>query len=165
MIQQRSRSFAPPERYHEGMDVAQYLHSFPGSRDLLLYDGECGLCSVLAGRARAIDRDKRFTIVAYQDLPEPLLRRFGLDHARCSRRLYSVSPGDRGRPPRVRGGAFAVNDFLWKHPPWSAGIVLLYAVPLLLLLEVVGYHLVSANRHRISALLGIRSCRRVPPPS
>jgi hypothetical protein len=37
------------------------------------------------------------------------------------------------------------------------GGVLIYAIPVLLLLEVTGYQIVAASRHRISRWFGIRA--------
>jgi hypothetical protein len=37
------------------------------------------------------------------------------------------------------------------------GGVLIYAIPVLLLLEVIGYQIVAENRHRISQWFGMRA--------
>lgn len=127
------------------------------ARRRLLFDGECGICSWLALRARRIDRCARFEVVPYQLVPERDLAAWGLDHRSCARRLQLLS----GAPPRPRrrAGAFAVNAFLWNRFPWNVGVALLYLCPPLLLLEVLGYELVAANRAWISRRLGLGACR------
>ena len=71
---------------------------------------------------------------------------------RSSRALQVIT-----RKGRVHAGAFGVNYFLWKRFPWSLAVFLVYAIPVLLLLEVIGYRIVAENRHRISQWLGMGS--------
>jgi predicted DCC family thiol-disulfide oxidoreductase YuxK len=124
---------------------------------LLLFDGECGVCSWLALRARRIDGRGRFGIRPYQEVAEADLAPWRVTHADCARSLQLLL----GRPgrPRRHGGAFAVNAFLWRFFPWSLGVALLYLLPPLLVLEIVGYRLVAAHRARVSRLLGLSACR------
>jgi predicted DCC family thiol-disulfide oxidoreductase YuxK len=37
-------------------------------------------------------------------------------------------------------------------------VFLIYAIPVLLLLEVIGYRIIAENRHRISRWFGMRAC-------
>jgi hypothetical protein len=37
-------------------------------------------------------------------------------------------------------------------------VLLIYAIPPLLLLEVIGYRIVADNRHRISRWFGMQAC-------
>ncbi len=129
----------------------------PG-RDHLLFDGDCGICTQSADLVRRLDRAGRFVVVPYQEIPEEELRRRGLDYAACSRALQVVT-----RRGRVYGGAFGVNYFLWQRWPGRLLVALIYGVPILLLLELIGYRLVAWNRQRLSRLLGLRACQWRPP--
>jgi predicted DCC family thiol-disulfide oxidoreductase YuxK len=133
----------------------------PASRRAIVFDGECGICTWLAERARRIDRRGRFDIVPYQDLLPETLGRFDITLEDCSRRLYALEPWppDSGRARRVRGGAIAVNVFLWRCFPWSLLVAVVYLVPALLIAEVLLYALVAKHRAWISRRLGLRGCR------
>ena len=122
-------------------------------RDYLLFDGDCGVCSWSAGVARRIDRDHHFIIEPYQMFDESELMRFGIDYEKCSRALQVIT-----RKGRVYAGAFGVNYFLWRRFPWSLAVFLIYAIPVLLLFEVIGYRIVADNRHRISRWFGMKAC-------
>jgi predicted DCC family thiol-disulfide oxidoreductase YuxK len=125
----------------------------PG-KDHMLFDGDCGICTrsaEIAGRM-----DQRFIIEPYQAYPEDELKKFGITYAKCAKNLQVIS--ERGR---VHAGAFAVNYFLWRQFPWSLLVILIYAVPVLLLLEVIGYRLVERNRYRLSQWFGLKACRIV----
>lgn len=122
-------------------------------RDYLLFDGDCGVCSWSAEIAKRMDRDPGFIIEPYQMFDESELRRFGIDYKKCSRALQVVT-----RKGRVYAGAFGVNYFLWKRFPWSLAVFLIYAIPPLLLFEVIGYRIVAENRHRISRWFGLQAC-------
>jgi predicted DCC family thiol-disulfide oxidoreductase YuxK len=52
----------------------------------------------------------------------------------------------------------AVNYFLWRKFPWTLLVALIYAVPVLFLLELIVYRLIANNRARISAWLGMEAC-------
>jgi predicted DCC family thiol-disulfide oxidoreductase YuxK len=122
-------------------------------RDHLLFDGDCGVCSWSAEVARRMDRGREFIIEPYQAFDESELTRFGIDYEKCSRALQVIT-----RKDRVYAGAFGVNYFLWGRFPWSLAVFLTYAIPVLLLFEVIGYRIVAENRHRISRWLGMRAC-------
>lgn len=122
-------------------------------RHLLLFDGDCGICARLAEMASRMDRRGLFAIKPYQEVSERELARFGLSAQKCSKRVYVIS-----RAGRAYGGAFGVNYFLLHHFPWSLFVALIYAVPILLLLEVICYEVVANNRHRISRWLGMKYC-------
>jgi len=124
-----------------------------GKYDYMLFDGDCGVCSYSAEVARRMDKTGRFQIEPYQAVPEEELKQFGIDYSDCARREYVIS-----RKGRVYGGAFGINYFLFYRFPWSLLVVLIYAVPLLLLLELIGYRLVAINRHRISRWFGMKAC-------
>jgi predicted DCC family thiol-disulfide oxidoreductase YuxK len=100
-----------------------------------------------------MDRRHEFIIEPYQAFDESELMRFGIDYEKCSRALRVVT-----RKGRVYAGAFGVNYFLWRRFPWSLMVFLVYAIPALLLLEVIGYRIVAENRHRISRWFGMQAC-------
>ena len=154
----------------------------PAGRHLLLFDGECGICSWLAQRAGRLDRGGLFTILPFQDLSDADLAPWGVTREACAERLHLLlreDPrgfGDRrsGRrglradraarsSRRVRRGAFAVNTFLRLCPPWGRLVAILYLIPPLLLVEVVGYGIVARHRAWISRWLGLAGCAVRPP--
>ena len=100
-----------------------------------------------------MDRDHNFIIEPYQVFDESELMRFGIDYEKCSRALQVIT-----RKGRVYAGAFGVNYFLWRRFPWSLAVFLIYAIPVLLLFEVIGYRIVADNRHRISRRFGMKAC-------
>ncbi|HMB29775.1 MAG TPA: DCC1-like thiol-disulfide oxidoreductase family protein [Blastocatellia bacterium] len=123
--------------------------------DYLLFDGDCGVCSWSAGIARRMDRGRGFIVEPYQAFDETELARFGINYENCSRAVQVIT-----RKGRVYAGAFGVNYFLWRRFPWSVAVFLVYAIPVLLLLEMIGYRIVAENRHHISQWLGLESfCR------
>ncbi len=119
----------------------------------LLFDGDCGICTWSSETAKRMDGDKRFIVEPYQIFDESELMRFGISYSECSKRLQIIT--GQGS---VHAGAFAVNYFLWKQFPWTLLVFLIYALPLLLLLELIGYRLVATNRHLISQWLGMKAC-------
>lgn len=119
----------------------------------LLFDGDCGICSFASDHARRMDQRQHFIIEPYQAFSETELGRYGLNYQICDRKLQVISP--RGR---VYAGAFAVNYFLWRNFPWTLLVALLYALPFLLLAEVIGYALVARNRRKLSQWFGLQAC-------
>ena len=122
-------------------------------KDHLLFDGDCGVCSWSVEWVKRMDRDGRFIVEPYQTFAEPELLRFGIRHEDCDRALQVIT-----RRGRVYSGAFGVNYFLWCQFPWSLLVALIYAVPVLLLFELIGYRVVANNRHRISHWFGLKAC-------
>jgi predicted DCC family thiol-disulfide oxidoreductase YuxK len=126
-----------------------------GRTRYLLFDGDCGICTQLAGRAGRIDRRHLFTIVPYRRFSEEELVAVGLSYADCDRAAQVITLSGR-----VRSGAFAVNGFLIHFLPWSILIALIYLLfPVLLPLELIVYRLVAINRHTISGKLGMKECK------
>ncbi len=125
----------------------------------LLFDGECGICHVAARFAKRLDRRRRFQILPYQQISEPELQRRNTSYEKCSRRVHVLS--GRGK---VYTGAFALNYFLWQYFPWKFFVALLYVLPVLLLLEIIGYALVARHRRRLSQWFGLTVCA-LPPQS
>ena len=123
-------------------------------RGVLLFDGDCGICTRLARRAAIIDRKRRFRIEPYQAFDEEALSAHGLDHEACARAVQLITPDGR-----VRSGAFAVNRFLITYMPYRVLVPWLYVLFPLLAAEVVGYAVVAGNRHRISRWMGLDACK------
>lgn len=121
--------------------------------DYLLFDGDCGICTSSAEICRGIDSCGQFDVLPYQTIPENELSKFGLDYRRCSGQLQLIT--SRGK---VYSGVFAVNYFFFQYLPWSILVVVIYAIPVFLLVEFVGYRLVARNRQRISKWLGLKAC-------
>jgi predicted DCC family thiol-disulfide oxidoreductase YuxK len=119
----------------------------------LLFDGDCGICSYLAEVGERMDERRQFTIRPYQSFSEAELAQYGISYADCNRKLQAIT-----RRGRVHAGAFAVNYFLWQQFPWSLLVVAIYALPVLLLAEVIGYALVARYRRRLSQWFGLKAC-------
>lgn len=122
-------------------------------QDHLLFDGDCGICSYSAELAAQMDKQRRFVIKPYQALPEAELQRFGISYADCDRKVQVVT-----RRGRVYAGAFAVNYFLWQRLVWRLLVLVIYALPVLLVCEIIGYALVARNRQRLSRWFGLKAC-------
>ncbi|MGH9769166.1 MAG: thiol-disulfide oxidoreductase DCC family protein [Blastocatellia bacterium] len=124
----------------------------PG-QDYLLFDGDCGICTWSAEIVKRMDCRRQFIVEPYQMFEESELARFGINYEKCSRALQVIT-----RRGRVYAGAFGVNYFLWQRFPWSLAVFLIYAIPVLLLFELIGYRIVADNRHRISQWFGMQAC-------
>lgn len=125
----------------------------PAVRNYILFDGDCGICTWSSEFAREIDGGKNFIIQAYQRFSENELMRFGLSYQKCNQKLQVIT--SKGR---IYSGAFGINYFLWKQFPWTCLVVLIYALPILLMIELILYRLIAANRGRISQWLGMKAC-------
>ena len=122
-----------------------------GTQNYLLYDGDCGVCTKLAERAKKMDRKRRFLIEPYQNFSDQDLSQAGLNQSMCARKLQLIASTGA-----VYGGAFAVNQFLWTCGLRS--VALMYAIPPFLLAEVLGYAVFARHRHRISRWMGLNEC-------
>ncbi len=120
---------------------------------VVLFDGECGICAWCAEIARRIDGRGRFAIEPYQRFDDRQLAQLGVTRDQCARELQVIARRGASHP-----GAYGINFFLWSQFPWRLVVVLIYAIPILLLLEIAAYRVVAVNRHRISAFLGMGGC-------
>ena len=134
------------------MYARRVTHNLQPAR--VLYDGDCGVCTVLAEREAAHHSPGRFEFVMYQSIDEPELAKVGLSHADCRHELQLIASDGR-----VHGGAWAINRLLIHRFPWSIVVAVLYLLPVLLLFEWAGYRLFVRNRHVVSRWLGIDACR------
>lgn len=119
----------------------------------MLFDGDCGICTWSSERARRIARKSGYRVEPYFAFSEEELAQVGLNYESCTVELKVIT--GKGH---VLGGAFAVNHFLWKHPPFSIIPLIVTVIFPLLLLEIVLYKVVARNRHHISRRLGMTAC-------
>ena len=124
-----------------------------GQQGYMLFDGDCGICTWSAEKGSEIDRRQLFVVQPYQNFPEAELVKHGITYEQCDKKLQVIS-----RHGKVYRGAFGVNYFLWQYFPWSLLILLIYALPILLLCELVGYAWVARNRQRLSQWFGLKAC-------
>lgn len=124
------------------------------TKPILLYDGDCGICSAFIQWAIRIDHQKQYDFIAFQAFPEDQKAALNLSEAKFARGIYLIFP-DSGKKYH---GAFAVNRFFIGFFPYNVLVVLLYLFPLLLLAELVIYALVAKYRARISLFLGLNAC-------
>jgi predicted DCC family thiol-disulfide oxidoreductase YuxK len=122
---------------------------------LMLFDGNCGICTFFAEFATRFDVKQRFEIVPYQKIPEEKLNPYRITHRDCGKKMQVVTPQGR-----VYSGAFGMNYFFFNYPPWSLLIVLFYALPIFLLAEIIVYWLVARNREKLSRWFGLNACLR-----
>ncbi len=124
-----------------------------GRQGYLLFDGDCGICTWSVEKVKEIDRRKLFVVLPYQSIPEPELMKYGITYEHCDQKLHVIS-----RHGKVYRGAFGVNYLLWQYFPWSVLVLLIYALPILLVCELIGYAWVARNRHRLSQWFGLKAC-------
>ncbi len=124
-----------------------------GQQAYLLFDGDCGLCAWSAQWVQRMDRRKLFLVQPYQTYDETELQRFGITYEQCARKVQVI-----GRRGQVYRGAFGVNYFFWHYWPWKLLVAVIYAVPLLLLVELLVYGWVARHRYRLSQWLGLKAC-------
>lgn len=123
------------------------------NQDYLLFDGDCGICSWSSELVKRMDTERQFAVEPYQMFPENELLQFGVSYEHCSKKLQVITQGGR-----VYAGALGVNYFLWQKPLVRPLVILIYALPVLLVLELIGYRLIAENRHRLSAWFGLKAC-------
>jgi predicted DCC family thiol-disulfide oxidoreductase YuxK len=124
-----------------------------GQHAYLLFDGDCGLCSWAAEWVQKLDRHRLFVVQPYQSYDEAELRHLGITYQQCAQKVHVIT-----RRGQVYRGAFGVNYFFWHYWPWKLLIGLMYAVPPLLLVELLVYAWVARHRHRLSQWFGLKAC-------
>jgi len=127
------------------------------AKGLIIYDGDCGVCSASVRKAEAVDRLRKFEVRPYQSYSAEELARWGLNAASCAHEVKLLNPSGK-----VYGGAWAVNYFLWQYWPWKLLVALMYVMPLFLGAEILGYKLFARNRSRISKWMGVQACEFRP---
>jgi predicted DCC family thiol-disulfide oxidoreductase YuxK len=100
-----------------------------------------------------MDRRKLFVVQPYQSVPESQLQRFNITYEQCDKKLHIISQSGK-----VYRGAFGVNYFCWHYWPWKLLVLFIYAIPVLLVAELMVYAWVARNRHQLSQWLGLKAC-------
>ena len=110
---------------------------------VLVFDGDCGICTTLAGVASTHVRrpGDGLVISAYQDLD---LAPLGLSAAQCDEALQWVAPDGTVSSAQNAVARLLLRGRLWQRP---AGLVLL--MPGVTWVAGVVYRWVAANRHRL----------------
>jgi len=120
----------------------------PTGRDLILYDGECGLCAASVQFVLARDRQARFVYAPLQGaLARTVLGRHGREVELNSFILVTDRGTEHERLHERARGAAAV--LLRLGGAWPLLGVLLAAIPGFIANR--GYDLVAKNRHRLFA--------------
>ena len=128
-----------------------------GRKIQVLYDGDCGICSRGCEILALIDKRNLFEYTPYQSHSESELNRFGTDYEKCFKKLVVIT-----LKGKTLFGAFGLNHLFWQYFPYNLLVFLIYAFPVFLVLELIGYRIVAQNRAKISAFFGLRACA-LPP--
>lgn len=122
-------------------------------KHLLLWDGDCGVCTHLAGWLQQQDRQHLFEMTPHQRKSESFLAEYNLDRASCNQEIKLITSNGE-----VFGGAEALNFFLEKYFPWTLFIKIIKRLPPLLAAEKMLYRLIAKHRGLISKGLKTKSC-------
>jgi len=115
----------------------------------VLYDGDCGICTATARAVGRLDAGRRLEFMAAQEShidgapPRSLL----LD------RLYATDSVGHW----YSGGAAAIE--ICRRVPALSIVALTARVPGAMVVYELGYRMLAANRHRLSAALGLKVCQ------
>ncbi len=122
------------------------------ARLLLIFDGDCGFCSLCVLWIQALDRRGRVRVEPFQR--SRLLQEIGLTRAQCEEAAWAIEPDGR----RHRGALAVCAALAWAVgvPAWCR----ICALPgLRQLLEAV-YRWVAAHRDRLPGVCPY--CQRYP---
>lgn len=109
-------------------------------RAVLVYDGDCGICTKSAGfAARRLVPDAGVVAFQHTDLDA-----LGLTPEECERAVQWVRPSGR-----VTAGHLAIGDVLRAAGGWWAPLGWLAQIPPTSWLAAVIYRWIAANRHRL----------------
>jgi predicted DCC family thiol-disulfide oxidoreductase YuxK len=108
---------------------------------VLVFDGDCGICTKMSRVARRFVMPRRGTVVASSDLD---LAHYGLTMEECLEALQFVD--DRGR---VHAAQDAVARLLLAGAPWWKPFGAFLLLPGVNALAGVGYRWVARNRYRL----------------
>ncbi len=124
-----------------------------GKQAYLLFDGDCGICSWSAEKVQRMDRRGLFAVQPYQSITAAELQKFGLTYQDCEKKMQVIT-----RAGKVWPGAFGVNYFFWHYWPWKLLVGLIYAIPPVLVAEIIIYAWVARHRHQLSKWFGLKAC-------
>ena len=134
-----------------GMRPAPSPDSVTRTVPVLIYDGDCGICTRSAALVtRLRRRDGDFAVAAWQDLE---LDAYGLTWQECDRAAQWVAADGT-----VSAGETAIARTLLASRLWLRPLGALMLLPGLSALSGVAYRWVAANRHRLPG--GTPACSR-----
>lgn len=108
---------------------------------VLVYDGDCGICTKLSNVARQVVMPRRGTVIASYDLD---LDHYGLTMEQCLEALQFVD--EQGR---VHAAQDAVARLLLAGAPWWKPFGAVLLLPGVNALAGLGYRWVARNRYRL----------------
>ncbi len=121
---------------------------------VLVYDGDCGICTTLSKIARTLVMPQGGTVAASQELD---LAAYGLTQEQCLEALQFVDAGGR-----VHSAQDAVARLLLAGAPWWKPVGALLLVPGVNGVAGAGYRWVARNRYRLP---GASEACALPVPS
>ena len=122
-------------------------------RDVMLFDGDCGICTKTAEIIKSLDTKNAFVVEPYFAFSEDELAPFDLDYAQSAEYLRVIAMDGQ-----VYSGAAAVNYIGLRLFPLSLLFALLYIFPFGLFIEAIAYDLIARYRTEISSTLGLTKC-------
>lgn len=122
-------------------------------KSIVIYDGDCGICNATAEWIEAHDTGERLDCIPFQTAELQAISP-GLTPEMASRMAWIVN--SKGRR---YGGSRAVFEILKRLPGVCGAMGWLGANPIICLLVEPFYRLFAANRHRVSAMLGLTVCK------
>lgn len=135
--------------------MGQSAQSVTSARPLLIFDGDCGICTKLSGFARrAVLPPGRGTVEAYQFLD---LAPLGLTAEECAQALRFVDASGRTYAAQDAVARLLLGSRWWWRP---IGAVIL--VPGVNAVAGLVYRWVARNRHRLPG--GTPACAMPPRP-
>lgn len=115
----------------------------------MLYDRDCGICTATARAVSRLDVGNRLDFVAAQVASVE----GAPPRAQLLERLYAVDGAGRW----YSGGAAAIE--ICRRVPALSVVGITARVPGAMLVYELGYRILAANRHRLSAALGLKVCQ------
>ncbi len=130
--------------------MSERAHS-PAQQDVLIYDGDCGVCQWAASWLKRRDKAHRMAILPFQEI-DPADYWPGLTVQECARVVQFISAeGRRFTAARAMFEALRRLPFPWS---WLAALL----IPFSPVFEPL-YALFARHRFRVSAWLGLDACR------
>lgn len=121
--------------------------------EIVVYDGDCGICTALTIKISAIDRHQRLRFMPYQNPDwQTLLPGVGPEQARNAVFFRTVQG-------RVFAGAAAIFQIMQRLPGCWRTWGRILAFPLCIWVAEPVYRLIANHRAQISRWLGLASCR------
>lgn len=122
-------------------------------KSIVIYDGNCGVCTATADWIEAHDSGDRMDCIPFQTADLQAISP-GLTPEMTSRMAWIVKPDGMRY-----GGSRAVFEILKRLPGVWGVIGWVGANPIITLIVEPFYRLFAANRHWVSARLGLTVCK------